>query len=62
MSLEKFVNKKRGQTTPPQINLWKGDLSPVRFFNDCGTHTSAESREVATHSCDTKIVRPAGTK
>ena len=51
MSLEKFANKKRGQTTPPRINLCKGDLSLIRFFNECGPHTSAERREVATHNC-----------
>ena len=52
MSLEKFANKKKGgQTTPPQINLCKGDLSPIRFFNECGPHTSAERREVVTHNC-----------
>ena len=51
MSLGKFANKKRGQTTPPQINLCKGDLSPIKFFDECGPHTSAERREVATHNC-----------
>ena len=51
MSIGKFANKKMGQTTPPQINLCKGDLSPIRFFNECGPHTLAERREVVTHNC-----------